>query len=63
MNEIGLYHRDLDMPALWVDLDCVERNIAALARYIKTAGVAWRPSTQGIKVPATTRFRGLTFCT
>lgn len=52
MTEIGLHHRDLDTPALWVELDCLERNIAALAQHFKAAGVAWRPHTKGIKVPA-----------
>ncbi len=52
MTEIGLHHRDLDTPALWVDLDCMARNIAALADYFQRAGVAWRPHTKGIKVPA-----------
>ncbi len=52
MTEIGLHHRDLDTPALWVDLERMERNIAALALCFKRAGVAWRPHTKGIKVPA-----------
>ncbi len=52
MTEIGLHHRELDTPALWVDLDHMERNIAALALNFKRAGVAWRPHTKGIKVPA-----------
>lgn len=52
MSEIGLHHRDLDTPVLWVDLDRMERNIAALALFFKRAGVAWRPHTKGIKAPA-----------
>jgi D-serine deaminase-like pyridoxal phosphate-dependent protein len=52
MTEIGLHYRDLDTPALWVDLDRTDRNIAALALYFRLAGVAWRPHTKGIKVPA-----------
>jgi D-serine deaminase-like pyridoxal phosphate-dependent protein len=52
MTEIGLHHRDLDTPALWVELDCLEHNIAALAQHFKAADVAWRPHTKGIKVPA-----------
>jgi hypothetical protein len=37
---------------LWADLDALERNIAALASHFRRAGVAWRPHTKGIKVPA-----------
>ena len=33
MTEIGLHYRDLDTPALWVDLDRMERNIAVLAAH------------------------------
>jgi D-serine deaminase-like pyridoxal phosphate-dependent protein len=42
----------LDTPALWVDLDALERNIAYLARTFQAAGVGWRPHIKGIKVPA-----------
>jgi D-serine deaminase-like pyridoxal phosphate-dependent protein len=42
----------LDTPALWVDLDALERNIAYLADYFRAAGVHWRPHVKGIKVPA-----------
>jgi D-serine deaminase-like pyridoxal phosphate-dependent protein len=49
---IGCNKNDLDTPALWVDLDIMERNIAKMALFIKEAGVAWRPHTKGIKIPA-----------
>jgi D-serine deaminase-like pyridoxal phosphate-dependent protein len=52
MSEIGLQKNELDTPALWVDLDCLERNITRLAAHFKAAGVNWRPHTKGIKVPA-----------
>jgi D-serine deaminase-like pyridoxal phosphate-dependent protein len=52
MSQIGIRKCDLDTPALWVDLDRLERNITALARHFRAAGVAWRPHTKGIKVPA-----------
>lgn len=52
MSEIGLAKEALDTPALWVDLDRLDRNIAALAKHFKTAGVQWRPHTKGIKTPA-----------
>ncbi len=49
---IGCDKNDLDTPALWVDLDILERNIAKIAQYTKSAGVNWRPHTKGIKIPA-----------
>lgn len=52
MSEIGLKKVELDTPALWVDLERLERNIAHLARHFQSAGVQWRPHTKGIKTPA-----------
>lgn len=52
MTEIGLRKEELDTPALWVDLDRLERNIAAIAGDLAGSGVQWRPHTKGIKVPA-----------
>ena len=49
---IGIPKDELDTPALWVDLDKMERNIARLAEYFREAGKEWRPHTKGIKVPA-----------
>ncbi len=43
---------ELDTPVLWVDLDILDSNIAHVAARIKQAGVAWRPHTKGVKVPA-----------
>jgi len=52
MTEIGCRKEALDTPILWVDLDTLECNIAALAAHFKAAGVAWRPHTKGMKIPA-----------
>lgn len=52
MSEIGLPKTALDTPALWVDLDHLDHNIAKLAAHFKGAGVNWRPHTKGVKVPA-----------
>jgi D-serine deaminase-like pyridoxal phosphate-dependent protein len=47
---------DLDTPALLVDLDALERNVATMRRVIVSeAGVGWRPHTKGIKTPALAR--------
>ncbi|UCH24657.1 MAG: DSD1 family PLP-dependent enzyme [Trueperaceae bacterium] len=52
MSEVGLHKTELDTPALWVELDTMEANIATLASHFRAAGVAWRPHTKGLKVPA-----------
>lgn len=49
---IGLPKSEVDTPMLWVDLDCLEQNIASLARHFKSAGINWRPHTKGSKIPA-----------
>ncbi len=43
---------EVDTPALWVDLDMMERNITLMAAYMQSAAVGWRPHTKGIKIPA-----------
>jgi D-serine deaminase-like pyridoxal phosphate-dependent protein len=44
---------DLDTPALLVDLDRLEQNIASMKRAIvDEAGIKWRPHTKAIKTPA-----------
>ncbi|MCY4146869.1 MAG: alanine racemase [Chloroflexi bacterium] len=52
MSETERTMADLDTPALWVDLDILERNIAELAEHFRSAGVQWRPHIKGIRVPA-----------
>lgn len=49
---IGVTWKDLDTPALWVDLDLMEKNIERLSSFFRKANVNWRPHTKGIKVPA-----------
>ena len=51
-NIVGVMKNDLDTPALLVDLDALESNIALMAGRFREAGVAWRPHVKGIKVPA-----------
>src|SRR5436305_11052697 len=41
----------LDTPALLVDLDALDANIARMAQCFRRNGVNWRPHTKGIKVP------------
>ena len=53
MNIIGRPAEDIDTPALLVDLDVLDRNVAHMARVIiDEAGINWRPHTKGIKSPA-----------
>jgi D-serine deaminase-like pyridoxal phosphate-dependent protein len=49
---VGLPKNRLDTPALCVDLDVMEANIARIAAACHAHGVAWRPHTKGQKVPA-----------
>jgi D-serine deaminase-like pyridoxal phosphate-dependent protein len=41
--EVGLHWRELDTPALLVNLDAVERNIRRMAEFCRAAGVNLRP--------------------
>jgi D-serine deaminase-like pyridoxal phosphate-dependent protein len=53
-----LSHADkaaLDTPALMVDLDALEANIARIAAACRHGGINWRPHTKGIKVPQIAR--------
>ena len=53
MNIIGRPMEEIDTPALVVDLDAMDRNIAHMARVIiQEAGINWRPHSKGIKSPA-----------
>ncbi|HEV2122100.1 MAG TPA: alanine racemase, partial [Chloroflexota bacterium] len=49
---VGLPKAALDTPALIVDLDAFDRNVARMAETFRLAGVGWRPHTKGQKVPA-----------
>jgi len=50
---IGRPVAELETPALLVDLDVLDRNIARMRQTIVTAArIGWRPHTKGIKVPA-----------
>src|SRR5271168_2838204 len=46
---IGEPKTSLDTPALLVDLDLMEANIARLAETCRAHGVGWRPHTKGQK--------------
>ena len=46
------YVRDLDTPALLVDLDALEHNARLMARRCAEVGIAWRPHVKACKAPA-----------
>lgn len=48
---VGQPLTSVDTPALVVDLDLLQGNIARIAGVCRDAGVAWRPHIKGIKVP------------
>src|SRR5204862_4121449 len=41
----------LDTPALVVDLDIMDANIARIAAACRESGVRWRPHIKGVKTP------------
>jgi D-serine deaminase-like pyridoxal phosphate-dependent protein len=53
---VGRRTEELDTPALLVDLDRLERNVARMAQtIIHDAGVSWRPHVKGLKAPTLVR--------
>jgi D-serine deaminase-like pyridoxal phosphate-dependent protein len=48
---VGRTKDELDTPALLVDLDVMEANIALIAGTCRQYGVAWRPHTKAQKTP------------
>lgn len=52
---IGLPVEALDTPALWVDLDALDHNVATMAGRLREQGVAWRPHVKASKAPALAR--------
>ncbi len=48
---IGQSKAALDTPALLVDLDVMETNIALIAKTCRDNGVGWRPHTKAHKTP------------
>src|SRR5438046_10385565 len=48
---IGQHKSALDTPALLVDLDVMEANIARIVATCRAHGVAWRPHSKAHKTP------------
>jgi D-serine deaminase-like pyridoxal phosphate-dependent protein len=51
---VGMPVSELDTPALLVDIDAMDRNIAHIAETLHRHGVQWRPHAKGHKTPAIT---------
>lgn len=51
---VGRPVAELDTPALLVDLDALDQNIARMSMDMRACGVAWRPHAKGHKCPAIT---------
>ena len=49
---LGITKDEIDTPALCVDLDVMEANIAAMYSACKQHDVAWRPHSKAHKSPA-----------
>jgi D-serine deaminase-like pyridoxal phosphate-dependent protein len=49
---IGLAARELDTPALLLDLDALDHNIGVMSGHFRAARVAWRPHAKAFKTPA-----------
>lgn len=56
MNVVGLRLDELETPALCLDLDIYERNVARMKAFIvERHGLAWRPHMKGQKAPQLAR--------
>ena len=51
---VGMPVSALDTPALLVDIEAMDRNIAHIAGTMREHGVQWRPHAKGHKCPAIT---------
>src|SRR5437773_4268285 len=54
---IGQHKSALDTPALLVDLDVMEANIARIVATCRAHGVAWRPHSKAHKTPEIARMQ------
>lgn len=52
LSAIGVPVEELDTPALLLDLDRFEQNIAKMSEHFQARGVAWRPHAKAFKTPA-----------
>jgi D-serine deaminase-like pyridoxal phosphate-dependent protein len=56
-REVGISKWDLDTPALCVDLDALEKNLATMQQTVSRHGIASRPHAKTHKCPAIARLQ------
>jgi D-serine deaminase-like pyridoxal phosphate-dependent protein len=52
LSPIGLSLNELDTPALLLELDALEHNIAKMAAHFRDRNIQWRPHAKAFKCPA-----------
>jgi D-serine deaminase-like pyridoxal phosphate-dependent protein len=52
LSTVGLPLEDLDTPALVLDLEAFEHNVATMSGWLRARNVAWRPHAKAFKCPA-----------
>jgi D-serine deaminase-like pyridoxal phosphate-dependent protein len=52
LSPIGLPVKELDTPALLIDLEHLQHNVDRMARHFQDRGVDWRPHAKAFKCPA-----------
>ena len=52
LSPIGLAIEEIDTPALVLDLDAFDANVATMAGHLASRGVQWRPHAKAFKCPA-----------
>jgi D-serine deaminase-like pyridoxal phosphate-dependent protein len=52
LSAVGRPLADLDTPALLLDLDAFDQNVATMAGRLRSRGVQWRPHAKAFKSPA-----------
>src|SRR6476661_877788 len=52
LSPIGLSLAELDTPALLLDLDRFDHNVAKMAGHLQSRGLNWRPHAKAFKCPA-----------
>ncbi len=52
ISPVGRPIEALDTPALLIDLDALDANVARMAGHLRQRGMAWRPHAKAFKTPA-----------
>ena len=52
LSPVGMAIEEIDTPALVLDLDACDANVATMAGHLHSRGVQWRPHAKAFKCPA-----------